>query len=760
MACRPVTSGLGRFPWALLLVACAVPCGGALAGAKKAPAEKGKRSAKASEDEFAARRLLKTANDLFLAKEQERAVKMFENIIEQYPASEVRFEAYLALGKHFLDTRDHLRGINSLRHLNALKNPDEELKGRAKEIYLEGLYLTGVAYFEMRQFASAFPILRKISNNYPNTVWANQSYYYIGMCHFAQGNWNKAIKALSLVGTFVDPTSPSVEYAEAGRRFYVKVEDADLPVLHRLGKEVQVELATARGDKETLQCIALPGDQGIFISSIPTEVGPAKAGDSVLQVIGGDEITTKYLDDNTKEGEKNVLREKKVKVVSTANLRFTLGTFESKASAAFLGQPLFVLLHDVDQDTSPNRDQVTVRILSRFRQTLDEAAVAEGLGAALDTREEEEKFEIRDEVMLKLNEIGDAPVHSGRFGGSGRLEPIVEGRPIDKTDQVLTCAVNDEIIATYVDERHIGGEGAREVVASVQVIGEIDGRPRATQNVVPDAVLKAKKNLVEATAYLELAKIFRSMGLMKGAAAKADEGLERVDIIVRLQSPIPSALREEAFKLKWELYIVQDDFPNAIATCRLFHRLYPDSPFVDQALMGIGTIRVENGEYREAIAVFRQILGLPNSQAKAEAQFRIAEATEAQGPESLEAAIQQYKLCADRYPESEYAGRALAKLADYYVSTRDYARADSLLEQVFQDYPDAEFLDSMLLKWVLVAYRTGDYQKAFNKCSQLIFEYPASAHAKKAKEILPKIETKLKATEKTEKTEKTEEKEL
>jgi TolA-binding protein len=684
---------------------------------------------------------------------------MFETIIEQYPASQVRYEAYLALGKHFLDARDQLRGINYLRHLNELKKPDEELKGRAKELYLEGLYLTGVAHFQMRQFSTAFPILRKITNNYPNTVWANQSYYYIGMCHFAQGNWNKAIKALSLVGTFVDPTSPTVQYAEAGRRFYVKVEDGDLPVLHRLGKEVDVAVSTAKGDKETLRCISLPGDQGIFITSIPTEVAPAKAGDNVLQVVGGDVITTGYVDDNTKEGEKNVQRQKQVKVVSTANLRFTLGTFEEKASAAFIGQPLFTLLHDVDQDTSPKRDTVTVRVLSRYKQVVEEAVAAEGLGAALEIRGEEERHEIRDEVMLKLGELGEgAIVHKGRFGGSVRLEPVVEGRPIDKTDQALTCAVNDEILATYVDERHIGGESLRQAVATIKVIGEIDGRPRATQNVVPDAVLKAKKNLVEATAYLELAKIFRSMGLMKGAGEKAEEGLERVDTIIKIQSPIPSALREEAFKLKWELYIVQDDFSNAIATCRLFHRLYPDSPFVDQALMGIGKIRMENQEYREAIGVFRQILSLPNSQAKAEAQFRIAEATEAQGaeaqrPESSEAAIQQYKLCADRYPESEYAGRSLAKLVDYYVSTRDYARADSLLEQVFQDYPDAGFLDSMLLKWVLVAYRTGDYQKSFNKCSQLIFEYPASAHAKKAKQILPKIETKLKATEKTEKKE-------
>ncbi|MBM4039640.1 MAG: tetratricopeptide repeat protein [Planctomycetes bacterium] len=756
------------FRIALSLAMAALVGGVAAGGAKGERPVKEKRpakapgkapAAKAEEDEFAARRLLKRAQDLLLAREVERAVKMFESVIEQYPQSPIRFEVYLALGKHFLEARDQATAISYLRRLGDLKQGEEEPSGDAKEMYLEGLYLSGVAQFQMRQYAAAFPILRKITNNYPNTVWANQSYYYIGMCHFAQGNWNKAIQALSLVGTFVDPKSPSVEYAEAGRRFFVKVEDTDLPVLHRLGKAVEVTLTTQSGDKETVACIPLAAEQGIFICSIPTDLTAAKPGDGVLQVVGGDTITTSYVDANTQEGQPNVTREKKVKVVSTAQLRFTLGTFESKASAAFLGQPLFVLLQDLDQDSSDKADTVAVRVRSRYREVVEEATAAEGLAAALDVREAEERHVVRDEMTITLPELGNAPVHTGRFGGSVRVEPFREGQPIDKTDQVLSCAMNDEIIVSYVDELHIGGAAPREITATVQVMGEIDSRPRATQNVVPDPVIRAKKELVEATAYLELAKIFKSMGLTKGAKEKSNEGLERVDNILRTESPIPSALKEEAFKLKWELYIAQDDFTNAVATCRLFNRLYPDSPFVDQALMGIGTIRLENKDYAEAIKVFQQILTMPASQVKAEAQFRIAECIEAQaaarprpanapaGPP--EAAIQQYKLCADRYPESPFAGQALAKLVDYHVENKDYARADDLLTQVFQDYPDGDFLDAMLLKWVIVAYRMNDFQKAYNKCSQLIFEYPASPHAKKAKEILPKIEGRVKGKEET-----------
>jgi len=213
-------------------------------------------------------------------------------------------------------------------------------------------------------------------------------------------------------------------------------------------------------------------------------------------------------------------------------------------------------------------------------------------------------------------------------------------------------------------------------------------------------------------------------------------------------------LKEEAFRLKWELYMAQKDFANAVATCKLFHRLYPDSPFVDEAMLNIGKVRMEAKQYGEAIRVFREILRLPKSQAKAEARFQIASALEARAaeqatgdepdPKRLEAAIREYKACAEKYPDSEFAGPALAKLVDYYVKTKDYARANDLLEQVFQDYPDAKFLDNMLLKWTLVAYYRKDYRKSYQKCTQLIFEYPDSKHTHDAKKILPRIQEKLK----------------
>lgn len=706
-----------------------------------------------ADDNAGAERLVKAGEELLASKETERGMRMLETVVERFPDSPARFKAFLALGRSLVEAHKHQDALKWLRQIQALDRPDEPLKGDLREVFLEALYLIGVSYYQSGAYVSAFPVLRKITRDFPNTLWANQSYYYIGMCHFAQGSWQKAVDALTLVGTFVDPNSPTIQYVEAGRRFYIKVEDADLPILTNLGKETLVQVVTTQGDRETVRCVPLAGKGELCIGSLATEIGPAKPGDNVLQVIGGDEIQVTYFDNNTQAGEKDLSRKATVKVISTGSLAFTLGTYESRAVAAFLGQPLFVLLDDADLDKTAARDSYDIKIISRYRDLDAEQAVRDAAGSLeklMQAGDEVRRYRTRGEVTLTLRELGDGSVvRSGRFAGKVELVSAREGGGAAAEGQ-LPCLTGDEILAVYVDERHIGGETPREVQASITVSGEIENRPMATQYVVADPVVRAKKNAVEATAYLELARIFKSMGLNKGAAERCDIGLTQADSIIRTPQDLPTAQIEEGFRLKWELQMTREDFDGAIATCRLFSKMFPKSPIVDQALLGIGKIHLERKEYAKAKNVFNEVILLPNSLSKAEAQFHIAETVDAES-QSLgarlgnpAAAIPYYKLCAERYPDSEYAGASLGKLIDYYVEAQDYSTADDLLTQIFQDHPDAPFLDGMLLKWVIVAFRIGNFQRAHEKCTQLLFEYPGSRFVEKAKALLPRIEEKAK----------------
>ena len=710
---------------------------------------------------YAAFQLLRKGQELLDAGEHDRGTKILETIVEQYPTDPIRFRAYLALGRHALLRSQQMEAIGYLRNLKSLEQPGKELEKEDRDLFLESLYLQGMAYFQTRQYAQSFPLLRRITTDFPNTIWANQSYYYIGMCHFAQGNWNKAIESLGLVGTFVDEAGDELEFCEAGRRFYVKIYDTDLPVLAKLGEEVKVTITSKSGDKETVSLVPLPGNDHASLGSVATALGKAKPGDGTLQVIGGDTISTSYIDGNTLDGEKNVSRSRDVRVVGTGAVAFTRGDFESIADAAFPGQPVFVTVSDADLDVSDAADPATVRVIARFKEEEDaEESLATGVDLEKLLQGEEQRWRTRDEITVPLTEFvpaseGEAvpsgPVRSGRFRGQFSLGRFVEDQPVDQADQMLTVALGDEVVATFGDERHIAGTSPRTASATILVGSEIDSRPRAVQYEVADPVVAAKKSLVEAEAFLELGRIFRAMGLSKGAKEKVAEGLSRIEPIIRQSGAIPASLTEQAFRIKWDLHITASDYEAAIKTCELFNRLYPESPFVDQALLQIGRIKEDQRDTAGAIAVYRRILGLKASQIKAEAQYRIARALESQEtetgqpvPGAAERAIVEYKTCAERYPDSPYAGEALGKLIDYHVDKKDNAAASELLEQVFQDYPDAQFLDKMLLKWVMVAYRMGDVQKAHDKCEQLLFEYPASAAAEKGRAIMPKIQAKLK----------------
>jgi TolA-binding protein len=714
-----------------------------------------KDAAALSGPDLEARRRLENGMELMRAKESERAVRLFESILEQYPNTPAVYPASLELGRHYLDTRDQAKAILMFGKLKSLERPGKELAGDEREWFLEALYLTGVAHFQTRRFSDAFPVLRKITSKYSGTVWANQAYYYIGMCHFVQKNWSKTIEALGMVGAFLDPDSPTAQYMEAGRRFYVRIEDRDLPILQRLGKGARVTVKTASGDAEEVDTIPLTTD-GVIIGSIPTAIGVPKPGDNTLQLLSGDKIVSTYTDVGTESGDANVPRTNMVKAVSSGSIAFVLGDYESAAVAAYLASPCFLRMIDYDLDVSDRNDEAEAIVISRYKKESESQDVL--------TRSADRAIEYvtRDQTRVPLIEIGtNTPVRTGKFGGRFMIARGVAGSVPRLDDADLTCEQGDEIVVSYTDTMNIEGPIVRTTTASLPVLGEVDSRPQISQDKVFDPVVLAKKNLVEAQAYLELARIFRSMGLLKGARERVVVGLDRTKEIISIDTEIPLEYIQDAYRLTWELHIACDDFPAAMTVCATFNRLYPDSPIVDQALMGMGRVFMENQNYSQAISMFGQIIGLRMSEAKGEAQFRIGEATElAAEKEYTEAAkagrkmessraariagaVPAYKLCAERYPDSPFAPQAIAKVIDYYVETKDFSQAGTLLDQVFVDYPDAPFLDSMYLKWTLVAYQSGDYVKARDKCQQLISEYPDSAHAAKAKEILPRIQAKL-----------------
>jgi len=721
-------------PVALVAVVLAAP-----GLAEAAASRRSSRKREMSEDakmEYKANDMLRRGTELLEMKQEERGLKLISSVPRMFPKSESRFKAWLVLGRYHMDKRNFELAIKQFRQLSESEDEDQRA---------EALYEIGICYYNVNNFDKAFMALRKVTNEFPWSVYANEAFYYIGQCHFKLGRWAKAVEALEKVGTSVPTNAKGEVSAEAGQRLFVKIYDKDLVILTATGEKPKARLVTKSGDKEEIALELLGRSGEYYIGSIPTAPGEPKPGDGALELIGGDTVAVEYVDANTESGKRNEKRLSTIRMVSTASVGFTDGAYREYTQGVFGDGDAFIRVKDLDRDVSGNQDPITVRVYTQYK--VEKEIDVERAGVDF---EQAEEFEVRDSVQLKLAETGP---HTGIFVGTVLPHVVTDGGEVNQADAKLCAMKGDDIVVEYLDEFHMGGTEPREVRATARLlIGQIQD-VRIEHREVDTLDLKARKNLIEAKIYLKLGSIFKEVGLLKNAREKADEGLDRVNDVIRMstKASLDRALVEEAFSVKWELLLVQDRLGEAIAVCRTLTQLFPDSTLVDQALLKIGLAKMEGERPWEAIQIFGAVIRLPKSDLKAEAQFHIARVIELQAVDQakqsgrdpdLSRAMLTYKTCAETYPDSPFAGDSLEKIANYHILTKDYKRAIELMERVFEDYPDASFLDRMLLKWVIAAYRLGNFTLAKQKVDQLLAEYPNSTLAPKARKFQEIIEKK------------------
>ena len=743
-----------------------------LPGAGRAEEAQPERARVSGDVDRQSKNLFDKAMELMEYKQYDRGLAMLNTVVRDNQGTILAHRANMAMGKHFLSQNKPKDALNYFMLLTRVLTPvpGQTQNAELEDLYHEALFQAGLSQYQAGLYSAAFPLFRQLTEVAGKSKWANMAYYYIGMSHYNLKNWNKAIDALSLVGTEISESDEKVGRVEIGQRFYAKVTDADIPVLRKLGKPIKVEVRVASGDVEMIEGAPLAGKADEMLASAPTAIGPPKPGDGVIQMVGGDTLTVTYIDESTQDGRKDVPRSGKLRAVSTGTVGFFLGDYATPAYIAFPGQPQAIVLRDADLDTSAAAESVQVTVKSY--QKVAAAEAAPGATDALDIFAakdgDKDKWKERDSLTVTLVEQGAGPqIRSGVFAGKVNLVPLQDGVAPNPADQVLHCDELDELRVTYTDKVHLYGDEPRENEARIKVAGSVKSGVTADQFVVFDELLKARKESVEAEALVGLGAIYKDMGLDSRASQKAAESLKKVDPVILNRGKLPGELVESAFKLKWESELLQDNFSAATATCLAFNRLYPESVLADQALMTLGRSLTLKGDFTAAVDVYARVLLLQNPISAAEAQFRIGETLQKQAEVAAAAAdetnskwgvngmnaatalqnrmapaIAAFRKTYEKYPESSYAAEALGRVVRHYVDTEDYAQAGALLENVFANYPDAAFLDEMLMNWAKVAYKMNDAEMAKTKLRQLIFEYPSSKHVAEAQKKLAALEAK------------------
>ena len=320
--------------------------------------------------------------------------------------------------------------------------------------------------------------------------------------------------------------------------------------------------------------------------------------------------------------------------------------------------------------------------------------------------------------------------------------PLVKAEEVKQGDDTLQALPGDLIRVVYLDEKH-RGQGVRHLRAEARCLEGNIGGVRVTRAVIADEELRIQTKLKTAGALTSIGNRYKEFGLKDNANEKYEQALAVCDEIMGEARKVGGRLLEQTYVQLWKIYYEMDRLNLAAAMCRRLQKEFPDSGFVDDALLQMADVARKQGDPRRAIGIYSRLVSMTTSGLRGEAQLGIAECYElmaeaAKAPAAAQLhdrAFQEYKKVFEQFPESGRVGEAVAKMAAYYYRQKDYARAIDTFETVLSSYPDAKFMDVILFNYGRCLYRLGRKAEARKRFDQLIADFPDSAMAPDAKRI-------------------------
>ncbi|MDE0866085.1 MAG: tetratricopeptide repeat protein [Rubripirellula sp.] len=720
-------------------------------------------------EDRAAKKLIAAGDARFDAEEVAKAVEIWQSVIERYPRSKIRFDAHMRLGNYFLE-RDHAYDQARVQYEAATSEENGNDAQRS-----ESTLKMGVCFYHLRNYGKCFQLMRGVIEAFPTSPEVNQAYYYIGLGHFQLAHYSRAIVALERVGTTLSSSTSDGNKLEAGKRFFIKIEDTDLAVLDP-EQGVPVRCVSSGGDTEIIECFSVGRNVRLVLGSIASRLGVPRPDNGTLEIKGGDTVQVTYLDEHTADKTLNRPVVANVTVVGDGVVAITDGAFEETLNGVVLGKTINLRISDPDLDVSDNPDKLTAIIEVHRLKTDDELedemiaagtsdlqeAGTEGETNVIDRYKRVDRVEITlTEAILTERQRGvtvdeqtqpdpagpnteltnavDPAVHSGVFHGG---VPLIKVEQPEPQDSQLQAMPGDQIRLIYTDRSNSAGV-SQELTAKARCLEGNIGGVRVTRADISDHELRVQTQLKTASAMTKIGNRYKEFGLKTKAHEKYDSALAVCEEIMIDARRLGGRLLEETYVQFWHIYFEMERLELAASMCQRLQREFPNSAFVDDALLQLGEVAREQQDFRRAIGIYTRLVNMEDSLLRGEAQFGIAEAYEnmaEQGNEGgrtalMERAFQEYKKVFDHFPDSGRVGESVAKMAEHYYEREDYERALDTFENVLDNHPDAKFLDVILFNYGRCLYRMDRKPEARRRFDQLIGDFPESPLATDAKQI-------------------------
>lgn len=434
--------------------------------------------------------------------------------------------------------------------------------------------------------------------------------------------------------------------------------------------------------------------EGEAAEDLPAGGKNTAAGIRVMNVLGSDTVTARYLDRARPEGPEAPL-EAKASLFSAATLRITDSEYLEDAEIAHVGQKIFLLLEDPDRDVSHQRDKAMVRIVS--------------------TSGEDETVELEETLG-----------HSGVFSGSLPLKAAPKPVAGNFAGEI-ECFFGDTLTCGYLDNVPRTDDGLTIVQLQIPVAIGTDGRMSAFSKVFKDDDLAIQTRFHIAESHFELFKGHRKLKQEAEAAAALEAG-RRVLRELRQDYPDPKHAPRVSYLLG-QFAQEMKDWNEAIAAYGTIVRNHPEHNLAPDAQYKLGQCHEEAGQLDEALEAYVTLAATyPKSPLIANVMLRINE--HFYQKEEFAVAASVGSKFVERFPNHEWTPKMAFRIGQCRYKLDEFQQAGLAFDAFVKRFPEQE-LTAQALFWAGESYRMAkDIPNAFRRYNRCRWDFPESDAAK------------------------------
>ncbi|HLQ46819.1 MAG TPA: tetratricopeptide repeat protein, partial [Planctomycetaceae bacterium] len=409
------------------------------------------------------------------------------------------------------------------------------------------------------------------------------------------------------------------------------------------------------------------------------------------------------------------------RLISNGVLAVVDRDYDRPITQLHVGEKLYLMVTDADQDASDERDHVSVEITTEFGE----------------------------QETVKLEET---LAHSGVFTGSVQLKSNEKPTPgnLNPDQPVIECYFGDTVKVRYVDPAASSESGKLELEKSIPVVIGTDGLVAAFSKTFNDERLAVETKFHIAESFFELFKSHKALARKDEELADLEAGRRILQEVIE-DYPDPKYVPRIRYLLgQFAQELGQWD--EAIDNYEQIINHYADHTLAPDAQYKLAQCHEERGDFDAALEAYVTLAATyPKSPLISSVMIRISD--HFYKAEEYTIAAQVGEKFLEKFEGHQHAPRMAFRIGQCFYKAKKYTDAGKAFDRFGKNFPD-DALAADSLFWAGESFRMGgSTAEAFRRYNNCRWNHPSSEAAKYARgrlalpEMLQQFESEANAIE-------------